>query len=394
MIAFIDSYIEPQDGTDIAPAWDRALASGSRVIVFTPGSTYQTSRALVIDRRVLVVGWLSILMCALGGFVVESGGSLSVIAGIEARGTNVTIPAAGFLFRARAWLLGCTAWKFGGDGFEIDGTASNANCGVMIGCFATGCRGTGYSWRGADGNAWTVLGCSASNCFGTIAGFWDRSFLGTFFFGCHSGNHSNPVPANGKPLGVALDSNSAGGAWVAGYQETSHQVRVMAPNTALGGIYELSPDSNCARVAGSKNGLGILGRVIVGRVDDNQPRIVFGPAVIGSVAELSMTGEYPYTLLFDAPSKRWIVRRANMPSQSVLELRSDAAGIAFPMGFGVGVGTLRRSVTVSANKPTAAGTIGDIVLAATPTDTLDGWRYVQSPAGPGWRAFVWPSGSA
>lgn len=408
MIRFLDSYIEPQDGTDIAPAWDRAMADTSAAfIVATPLRVYRASRAMVVTRRVVFFAWLASFLCSEEAWVFSSGGAMSAFVGAEAASVARGAGAHGFVFNARAWMMLCAAHNFGGDGFHVEADVvyygTNANIGCLIGCASSGCDGRGFSWRGGDSNAWLAVMCHAASCSGRwtnldgspgaplVGGFHDQSFLGSRIVACHSGVHKKSA-SNDLPLGYCMDGDSSFGVLAFSYQEgVEPLVKLRHSNIGIGNLCVYTDDSDGTTVSGRR----VRGGLEFSRGDVIDATLYVGRPVVGAIAEIrSKLDQYGYSLVREpAPSTQWAIRRANMPSQTVMSLRNDTAAIAFPLGVRVGWGTQQRSITVSTSKPPTAGTIGDIVLAATPTDTLDGWRYVNSPAGPGWRAFVWAQGS-
>jgi len=93
-------------------------------------------------------------------------------------------------------------YNFSGDGVHIfdsagtgAGSEGNANCSHFRRVFAQNCR-NGFFIDGADSNASIFIGCNA------IAnrqwGFWDSSFLGNSYFGCHTqtnGTVPGPIPS-------------------------------------------------------------------------------------------------------------------------------------------------------------------------------------------------------
>ena len=113
MIAFFDNYVLPEDNGDIALAWGRIMADTPYIVVMTPGKTYTTTQTLVMTRKIVLVGFVTLIMCAFGAFLIEPAAALSVVAGIEARGTNVALREHGWNMKARAILLFCIARKFG-----------------------------------------------------------------------------------------------------------------------------------------------------------------------------------------------------------------------------------------------------------------------------------------
>jgi hypothetical protein len=96
--------------------------------------------------------------------------------------------------------LRCTAeldnvgiYNFQGEGVHIAASSGsgvplegNANCFHLQRVLAQGCR-HGFFLDGADANAGTILGCSA--IANRAWGFWDSSFLGNTFVGCHASSN-------------------------------------------------------------------------------------------------------------------------------------------------------------------------------------------------------------
>lgn len=94
--------------------------------------------------------------------------------GIQIKAPNVT-------------LRDVTVRSFAGNGVNIHASvpASNANTWRMVNVWATLCK-NGFYCAGSDANAGIAVGCSATDC--KDAGFWDHSFLGNTWIGCHADN--------------------------------------------------------------------------------------------------------------------------------------------------------------------------------------------------------------
>jgi hypothetical protein len=120
-------------------------------------------------------------------------------------GTDAT--AHGIWLRARAVIRNCLVEGFSGNGINVVATAGgadseqgNANCFRIEGCRSSGNGQNGFFTRGADANAGNIIGL---DCTGnTNWGFWDSSFLGNTYIGCHTSNNGN-VNAGLTPDGLA-----------------------------------------------------------------------------------------------------------------------------------------------------------------------------------------------
>lgn len=415
MIAFLDSYILPGDGDDIAPAWDRAMATTAAVVVATPWKTYEASRTLDIARKVIVVGWLATFFFGAAGFRLLTGSAGSMLFGVEARSVSkASLRSHAFEVATRCALFFCTARKFGGDGFHVAADVTvqpptNANGGLMVGCDSTGHAGRGFSWRGGDANAWTVIAGTTSACVGDwidrveqdqdvlgsprVGGFHDMSFLGTRIFGSHSGVHT--ATGDVSPLGYCMDGDAGSGLIIGCYQEgNTPLMKVRHHNTAIANLGQYTADSDGAIVGGRR----LRGRWEFSRADAIDATLTLGTPGPGSIGEIkSKLDGYGYGLVREPNPQNpthprwWVVRWGNIAAGTVLAFRADAPGLLAPLGLMLGA--QKRLLTVAATMPTAPGTVGDVVLAATPTPTLDGWRFVTSPNGSYWRAFVWGAGA-
>ena len=93
--------------------------------------------------------------------------------------------------RARVTVEDCYIGNWEGEGIFIDGASSgNANCSQINRVRVNTCR-NGIKFDGGDGNAGLVLGADCST--NREWGFYDSSFLGNTFVGCHAeGNASGP----------------------------------------------------------------------------------------------------------------------------------------------------------------------------------------------------------
>ncbi len=404
MFALLDSFIEPQDGGDIAPAWDRAMASSAALIIATPGAAYSTTRELAVIRRVVFVGWLATIYCAMGGFKFSAGGASSLFFGATIHSNNKAALAHGYNFAARAIMLWCSAIKFGGDGFHVEADVvhegSNANSGTMIGCSSTGHLGRGFSWRGGDSNAWLALMCTTSGCVGEYAerkdaqgvdlhervpGFHDDSFLGCRLIACHSGTHIAVDGVHG--LGYCSDNNSSAGVVAFCYQENGCLLKVQHHNTAIGNLGGYTADSDALIISGRR----IRGLLEYTRGDAIGATLSLGRPIDGAIGELKAAGDaHGYALLREAaPSTRWVIRRANSAPQTVLAFRTDKAAVVAPLGVSIGYGQHERLVTFSGAAPApSVGVVGDLIYCSSPVEGGPvGWQKVTGPNGAYWRAI-------
>ena len=97
----------------------------------------------------------------------------------------------GITLRARATLRNLYVAQFAEDGIHAVATAGgsaqtqgNDNCFYFEYVVSDQNKGYGFLFDGADANAGTCINCSATNNF--KGGFYDTSFLGNTFVGCHT----------------------------------------------------------------------------------------------------------------------------------------------------------------------------------------------------------------
>jgi hypothetical protein len=114
----------------------------------------------------------------------------------------------GVHLRARATIQNCNISWFQGDGIAItasagaEGQEGNANNCFVSGCRILRCR-NGMYFDGADANAGNIVGVDTSS--NRQWGFWDSSFLGNTYTGCHA--DANGLALGGDPSVVSYNSN-------------------------------------------------------------------------------------------------------------------------------------------------------------------------------------------
>lgn len=396
----------PEDGDDWAPALVRAMAAGETQISLPRGTLVFRSGVDVTEGVIIAGSGVRHTVCQfIGtayGFRFRSGAV--GVRGPYARLWMLTVTASAPLVdadgirieagKSALWDVIVTGWSR--DGVAILGSApNNANHGTHLLVGAGGNGRHGVSMVGADGQCHALIGCDSRDNGG--GGFVDGSFLGNYLFGCHASHNGG--------LDYDLSGDSQIGAVVGCYSETRLDpqgapiptVKVARGNAALQlrGTRDATPGAYLGAKAGSVS----LSEVVGGSAAGSSARL--GSSDPETALSFGDTTGKGYRLLKKAAgglSHLWAYAWQGSTSAAAIAMTTDGhargAGIAaLPRGALLGLGASQRMVSTSAAAPVSPGTIGDVVLAATPTATLDGWRYVTGPEGPYWRAFAWGAGS-
>jgi pectate lyase-like protein len=240
---------------DDLPAFNAAIASMSPSeaksgnILLVPFGVYRLSDTLHITRQMILQGvsgsgWYpgTTLLFDPGvtGIVVDrfntssdgGQGDWSVIRDIAIKAKSQAGTAHGIWLKARALIEDCYVSGFSGNGIEINASTSytpktNANNWEIHNCRIDKNGGHGVHVKGADTNAGRAFGVDSSNNGGW--GFYDESFLGNTYIGCHA-------QANGLG-GYSATNPNARSVFVGCYTEGGQPPNVInSPSLILGGM--------------------------------------------------------------------------------------------------------------------------------------------------------------
>lgn len=124
----------------------------------------------------------------------QSGGTLgdwSRVQGVAliCVGDNTNSTGHGVVLDARAYIQDVYVNGFPEDGFHVEASATgspskNANSFIFYYCRSTNNGRDGMFFKGADANAGSIISCDCGP--NGRFNYYDRSFLGNYFFGCHS----------------------------------------------------------------------------------------------------------------------------------------------------------------------------------------------------------------
>lgn len=117
----------------------------------------------------------------------------------------------------------------GGNGVHSDCSvpATNANLSALTRVRVSGAKGHGFYTKGSDSNAMQIIGCNATSNGGW--GFLDESFLGNFYFGCHTAGNVGGSYKTTSDTGCSVFF----GCYSEGDQKPAE---VMAPSIVIGGL--------------------------------------------------------------------------------------------------------------------------------------------------------------
>lgn len=188
-----DSLATSTDGDVIWTDMLAALtATGSSVAVW-PKGTFTFASTITISTQMTLKGepsgtwffWPN----DVPGMIITAGGTRLEGVGLYSSSTIVaegTDPNAhGLVLKGQKIVVtNVIVTFFGGNGINIDGTATNANQCSLIHCSSSRNRGHGLYAAGTDANACYILGLDTTGNGGR--GVWDYSLLGNLYEGCHS----------------------------------------------------------------------------------------------------------------------------------------------------------------------------------------------------------------
>jgi hypothetical protein len=139
-----------------------------------------------------------------GGTIIEKLGLEGGYAGVEGDWHGIRL-------RGTAIVRDCGVIGFPGNGIHGEAAAGaggalegNFNCSHIAYCFVQGNR-AGISLKGADSNACTIIGCNA--IANRTWGFYDDSFLGNFYYGCHAAANGWDGAATSTPTATTYGGN-------------------------------------------------------------------------------------------------------------------------------------------------------------------------------------------
>ena len=220
--------------------------------LYIPPGTYKLSRTWYINRSIDLRGAhggvfaSSILSFAAGapGIVFEhvgqgiggGGADFSYCADIRVIG-NGGATSNGITTFSPVHFERVTVAGFSGHGFFIQGELPDSSSSLfrLDNCQATSNTLHGFYINGPDANAGVIICCSARDNGGV--GFYDSSFLGNTYIGCHT--DANLTGA------YVTDDPSAVNCFVGCYSEGNQVQNIIHPSLVLGGLMA-APDSGTA----------------------------------------------------------------------------------------------------------------------------------------------------
>jgi len=170
-------------------------------------------------------------------------------------GSSVT--GRGISCRVRANLYNLEIANFPEDGVHCVATsggsaATEGNCNLMYisRVNVSECGGNGFLFDGADANAGTIIQCSAR--YNAGKGFYDSSFLGNTFIGCHTENNTGQA--------YCTDDTNACSMFLGCYSEGGQPASSFASNTmVLGGLHGAGVTAADNLMIRGHSGQGFLG---------------------------------------------------------------------------------------------------------------------------------------
>jgi hypothetical protein len=200
--------------------------------IFVPAGIYKINSSITINKSVHLIGagvggdFASTILRPPDGtpaIIVdyvpspEALGTFSTIENIQVSPVGKTNPTGhGFVLRARATLRNCSTIYCGGNGVHIDASTpdDNANLWRMEGGRHILNEGHGVYTHGTDANQGVAIGvdCTANEGYG----FYEESFLGNVYIGCHTAQ--NVLGGYAKPAAQAVNSSTFVGCYTEGGQ--------------------------------------------------------------------------------------------------------------------------------------------------------------------------------
>jgi hypothetical protein len=350
----IESFYDPSDGGDWAPALRRAIDSftagahpsvGGKILLGP--KTYELASSVDIDREIVLEGaggpgWFSpsVLLFAAGvdGIVVHSPetspanpdplrrGAWSVIRNlsVQSQGGAGAVPEVhGIVMKARAAVENVYVKGFSGNGIRIDADVNdvpptNANNWRIDTVRIDGCGSHGLFVDGGDTNAGTATAVDSSSNGGW--GIYDSSFLGNTYVGAHTAANAMGSYKSDNPNARNLFVNC--------YAESGQSpAEIASPAMVIGGLLDLAPDVTTAlRPAGEE----LQARNSISAANNAGPVAVIGR--LGSLNTDNVALEFvhedesswPWRLEFDESDSWWKLRWANTSAHVALALSVDA----------------------------------------------------------------------
>jgi hypothetical protein len=267
---------------DIAADWNEALSEMSSVTpegLYFPDGQYSCDSTIHLKKQVHMVG----TGCGLAGsgstriyfpadvdgLVVHradtnaggiedpptTGADGAIIEGLSFLGGGGVGAANGIRLRARAILINVECTGFSGDGFQVranvsgdNATRGNANnFQVAYSSFKNNGK-RGMFLDGPDSNAGVIIGSDASQ--NGEQGFFDSSFLGNTFVGCHTNlNTAEPYKT---------DNDNARSLFLGCYSEANQVPSDIVPQSfAVGGLHAAGFTASSQWLACDASGLGM-----------------------------------------------------------------------------------------------------------------------------------------
>ncbi len=265
---------------------------------FPGGGLYNCSQTLHIKRQVNLVGTAAGMAgtedttlqfpAGVAGMIVHRSdtdsaspdprfangwGDGSIVSGLRLQGSGGAL-AHGIHLRARAVLERVKATGFSGNGCHIVADVSvpidnpsygNANNFRILGCSFQENEGHGLYVQGGDANAGYVEASNASGNGG--AGFYDSSFLGNAYIGCHTASNAGHS--------YKSDNSNARNVFIGCYTEGGQTSLLLSPAMVIGGLIgDIDPESTGSVIGSRAGGATLLPSVGIGT--DTGPYVSVG----------------------------------------------------------------------------------------------------------------------
>ena len=273
--------------------------------IFFPHGQYRISTAINLKQEVILtgeggfVGTIFLFDPDIDGIIVNNSdtydrgevplgyqGFKTVIQGIRLASNGGTT-GRGISLRARAHLKDLHISSFPEEGVWAvattggsPSTVGNTNCFIMQNVYSIFNGSHGFLFDGSDANAGLCLMCSAE--FNNGHGFYDASFLGNTFVGCHADGNSG--------RSYYSDDSNARSTFIGCYAEGGQQpVKISGSSNVYGGLLADGVDSD--------GGLSVRGSVGDGILRMYPKNATDGP-LYAQIGGLGPAGGYDYLVRF------------------------------------------------------------------------------------------------